>query len=63
MFASAWVDRTLSPARVIYGDQENFFESDAHIGDAGGPHRLIPIPKDCWWLLRGDDIAVKPRTA
>ncbi|SFJ69805.1 prolyl oligopeptidase [Bosea sp. OK403] len=62
MLAFAWIDRTASPTRVIYGDQRAFFEAEAHLGDAEGPQRPIPIPKDCWWLVRNDHVVIKPRT-
>lgn len=61
MLAFAWIDRTASPMRVIYGDQIAFFAVEAQFGDAEGPRQPIPIPQDCWWLVRNDHVVVKPR--
>jgi prolyl oligopeptidase len=61
MLAFAWINRTASSMRVIYGDQIAFFDIEAQFGDAEGPRQPIPIPKDCWWLVRNDHVVVKPR--
>jgi len=61
MLAFAWVDRTASEPRIIYGDQKAFFDVEAHIGDANGLRQRIPIPNDCWWTLQDDAVAIKPR--
>ena len=61
MLAFAWIDRTASPMREIYGDQIGFFDVEAQFGDAEGPRQPIQIPKDCWWLVRDDHVVIKPR--
>lgn len=63
MAAYAWVDRTADAPRVFYSDQKAFFDVIVHVGNAQGPQVLVEIPSDSWWSVKGDDVAIRPRTA
>lgn len=63
MHAYAMVDRSAPEPRILFEDQQAFFETVVHVGDITGPRQKVALPSDAWWRINRDFIAIKPRTA
>lgn len=56
------IDRSTGIPRILFIDQQSFFDAVTYIGDITGVKQRINLPPDAWWRLQGDFIAIKPRT-
>ncbi|UVK50091.1 prolyl oligopeptidase family serine peptidase (plasmid) [Mesorhizobium sp. AR02] len=57
---SGHVDRTAESERLWFIENTGFFEQIVRTGDKSGPKIEIDFPRDAWWGVFGDWLAVKP---
>lgn len=62
MVAYGWIDRTVETPRIFYRDQKGFFDAVVHLGDVNGAKTRVDLPSDSLWSVRGDFLAIRPRT-
>jgi prolyl oligopeptidase len=62
MAAWADLDRDATPERIVFVEQESFYEATVHLGDRSGPKRRIDLPKDAWFAWEDGWMAIRPRT-
>ncbi|MER8600475.1 prolyl oligopeptidase family serine peptidase [Mesorhizobium sp. M1339] len=60
---SGHLDRTTESERIWFVEQLACFEKQVRMGDRGGPTVEIDLPRDAWWSVFSDWLAVKPRRA
>ncbi|WP_407175710.1 prolyl oligopeptidase family serine peptidase [Bradyrhizobium sp. STM 3562] len=61
MGVQCYVDHTVTPPRMWFVDEVDFFNFNSWLGDESGATTKIGLPSNIWMLLYRDWLAIKPR--